>query len=68
VPFLLALWEPIAIAAHSSKDRGLAANNGDVCNGGDPEWQAVETNEKPKLDDRMGNVPAAAPWPGGKMP
>jgi hypothetical protein len=67
VPFLPALWEPIAIAAHSSKDRGPAANNGHVCNGTLMEWQALETNEKPKLDDGIGSIVRDLAWPEAKM-
>jgi hypothetical protein len=43
------------IAAQILLGRGLeAANNGLVCNGASFRWQAVETNEKSKLDERMG--------------
>jgi hypothetical protein len=43
------------IAAQILLGRGHeAANNGPVCNGASSEWQAVETNEKTKLDYRMG--------------
>jgi hypothetical protein len=43
------------IAAQILLGRGLeAANNGHVCNGASFGWQAVETNEKSKLDYRMG--------------
>jgi hypothetical protein len=55
VPFILALGEPMIIAAQILHGRGLeAANNGLVCNGAPVEWQAVETNEKQMLDDRIG--------------
>jgi hypothetical protein len=55
VPFILALGEPMIIAAQILHGRGLkAANNGVVCNGASPEWQVVETNEKRRLDYWMG--------------
>jgi hypothetical protein len=55
VPFILALGEPMIIAAQILLGRGLiAANNGLVCNGAPLEWQAFETNEKRRLDDWMG--------------
>jgi hypothetical protein len=55
VPFILALWEPMIIAAQILHGRGLeAANNGFVCNGASLEWQAVETNEKRSLGYWMG--------------
>jgi hypothetical protein len=55
VPFILALGEPMIIAAQILHGRGLeAANNGLVCNGAPAEWQAVETNEKRRLNYWMG--------------
>jgi hypothetical protein len=58
VPFILALREPMIIAAQILLGRGLkAANNGDVCNGALTRWQAIETNEKQSLDYRMGYDP-----------
>jgi hypothetical protein len=55
VPFILALGEPIIIAAQILHGRGLeAANNGLVCNGAPVEWQAIETNEKRRRDYGMG--------------
>jgi hypothetical protein len=49
-----ALGKPIIIAAQILQGRGLAANNRIGCNGAPLGWQASETNEKRKRDDRIG--------------